>query len=84
MNSNENLQKLEDSTVTVRIDCRNCTAKRLNCHLKCPQVAAVQSDGGKEVTKELLQKGRRAYKHKDIDVSFTQYMTLIGEKEQEV
>ena len=81
MKTNDNLEMLEDSTVTVRIDCRNCSVKSLGCHRKCLQMKVIVTDEGKAVTGELLKKGRRARVHKDVDVTFGKFMGLVGELE---
>lgn len=71
----------EDSTLTVRIDCRSCSAKCADCHRSCPQSRALESDGGRTVTRELIDKGRKARIHKDVNVTFGRFMTLVGERE---
>lgn len=73
--------ELKDSTLIVRIDCRNCTAKFDGCHRRCPQAAAVSTEAGKSVTGELLKRGRRARVHKDVNVTFGKFMSLVGELE---
>lgn len=78
----DKLDKLEDSTVTVRIDCRKCTVKSPGCHRKCLQMKVTVTDEGKAVTGELLKKGRRARVHKDVSVTFGQYMTLVGARSE--
>lgn len=77
----EKRNKLDDSTVIVKISCNNCTARRDGCQRRCPQYKAFESDAGKRTADELLDKGRRAYKHKDVRISFTGYMSLIGLRE---
>ena len=72
---------LAECTVTVRIDCRSCTMKGPDCHRNCPQMTNIVTENGRKVTDELLQKGRRARKHKDISVSFCQFMAKVGEVE---
>lgn len=67
------MKLIEDATVTVRIDCRKCSAKQRGCHRQCVQMAAVKAEDGKKTVCELIQKGRRAYKNKNVDMSFGQF-----------
>ncbi len=75
--------KLRDSTLTVHIDCRNCSAKWIGCHRTCPQMKATVTEEGKAVTGELLKKGRRARVHKDVSVTFGQYMALVSARSED-
>ena len=77
----ENEAQKSLAQVTVRLDCRSCTAKSVDCHRRCPQMTAVCSEKGKLVTGELLQKGKRARVHKDVNITFGKFMGLVGEKE---
>ncbi len=82
INDNDEQKELSlVSTVTVKIDCRNCAAKGRNCHRRCPQMSAVSTADGKAVTGELLRKGRRARVHKDVNVTFGKFMGLLSELE---
>ena len=71
----------EDVTVTVRIDCRKCSAKQKGCHRQCAQMAAVQTDDGRKTVCELIQKRRRAYKHKAVNMSFRQFEKEVQKHE---
>ncbi len=82
INDNDEQKELSlVSTVTVKIDCKNCTAKGIGCHRTCPQMKATVTEEGKAVTGELLKKGNRARVHKDVNVTFGKFMGLLGELE---
>ncbi|MBR3975312.1 MAG: hypothetical protein IKJ88_05565 [Clostridia bacterium] len=75
------MKLIEDVTVTVRIDCRKCSAKQKGCHRQCVQMAAVKAEDGKKTVYELIQKRRRAYKHKNVDMSFRQFEKEVQKNE---
>lgn len=72
---------LPEMELTVKIDCRNCTARSDVCHRTCPQMKAFCSEGGRAVTEELLNKCKRARVHKNVNVTFGKFMGLVGELE---
>ena len=83
-NKEETPVNLAECTVTVRIDCRECPMKGTDCHKNCPKMTNIVTESGRAVTEELLQKSRRARIHKDVRVTFGQFMAQMGEKETEV
>ncbi len=80
-NKEETPVNLAECTVTVRIDCRECPMRGTDCHKSCPQVTNIVTENGRAVTEELLQKSKRARIHKDVNVSFGQFMTKVGDFE---
>lgn len=72
---------LAECTVIVRIDCRECPMKGTDCHKNCPQMTNIVTESGRSVTEELLQKSRRARSHKDVRVTFGQFMSQVGDIE---
>lgn len=79
----EKISNIEDSTVVIRISCKDCTSKRPGCQKVCPQYRCVENAEGKRTAYELLNKGRRAYKHKDVYISFGGFLGMAAEAQEE-